>query len=94
MIGGSGHVTSAVETARMLRESMAETGGYGRAPAGAGMGEVLEVRVDKSSLFDVEVRRVARPLAQQARVAGATDAVNASRRGASALQQQQRRLGK
>lgn len=94
MIGGSGHVTSAVETARMLRESMAETGGYGHAPAGSGMGEVLEVRVDKSSLFDVEVRRVAQPLAQQARVAGATDAVNASRRGASALQQQQRRLGK
>lgn len=94
MIGGSGHVTSAVETARMLRESMAETGGYGRAPAAAGMGEVLEVRVDKSSLFDVEVRRVAQPLAERARVTGAADAINASRRGASALQQQQRRLGK
>ncbi len=94
MIGGSGHVTSAVETARMLRESMAETGGYGRAPAAAGMGEVLEVRVDKSSLFDVEVRRVTQPLAERARVTGAADAINASRRGASALQQQQRRLGK
>ncbi|WP_404419161.1 hypothetical protein [Brevundimonas vesicularis] len=94
MIGGSGHVTSAVETARMLRESMAETGGYGRPPAPAGVGEVLEVRVDKSSLFDVEVRRVAQPLAEQARVTGAADAINASRRGAAAVQQQQMRLGK
>ena len=94
MIGGSGHVTSAVETARMLRESMAETGGYGRAPSASGAGEVLEVRVDKSSLFDVEVRRVAKPLAEQARVAGAADAINASRRGSAALQRQQGRLGK
>ena len=33
MIGGAGHVTSAVETARMLRETMAETGGAAGASA-------------------------------------------------------------
>jgi hypothetical protein len=34
MIGGSGHVTSAVETARMLRETMAETSGGSSRAAG------------------------------------------------------------
>ena len=33
MIGGTGHVTSAAETARMLRETMAETGGAAGASA-------------------------------------------------------------
>ncbi|WP_438853171.1 hypothetical protein [Brevundimonas nasdae] len=92
MIGGQGQVTSAAETARLFQE-LGDARGWGAGAGSAAMGEVLEVRVDKSEFFDVEVRRVAKPLADQARRGGAADAINASRRGAAAVQRGQMRLG-
>lgn len=76
MLGGQGQVTSAAESARLLREMFA---GYAP-PSGANGGRVpsaerLELDVSPSPYFDVRVRRVAGPVAESAARRGAAGAV-------------------
>lgn len=57
MIGGAGHVTSAVETARMLRETMAETGG-GAASAAAPVVHMPGITINAPGADPVALKRV------------------------------------
>lgn len=57
MIGGTGHVTSAVETARMLRETMAETGG-GTASAAAPVVHMPGITINAPGADPVALKRV------------------------------------
>lgn len=55
----------------------------------SGGGDILRVEVDKSDLFDVKVRRISAPMAQQAGVAGAE---GGSIKAQTAIAKNQRRL--
>ncbi|MEM9965015.1 MAG: hypothetical protein AAGC58_06680 [Asticcacaulis sp.] len=55
----------------------------------SGGGDILRVEVDKSDLFDVKVRRISAPMAQQAGVAGAE---GGSIKAQTAMAKNQRRL--
>ena len=57
MIGGTGHVTSAVETARMLRETMAETAG-GTATAAAPVVHMPDITIYAPGADPVALKRV------------------------------------
>lgn len=57
MIGGAGHVTSAVETARMLRETMAETGG-GAAALAAPVIHMPGITINAPGADPVALKRV------------------------------------
>ena len=57
MIGGAGHVTSAVETARMLRETMAETAG-GAATAAAPVVHMPGITINAPGADPVALKRV------------------------------------
>nr|DAQ12742.1 MAG TPA: tail tape measure [Caudoviricetes sp.] len=57
MIGGTGHVTSAAETARMLRETMAETGG-GAASSAAPVIHMPGITINAPGADPVALKRV------------------------------------
>lgn len=70
MIGGNGHVTNAVETARMLRESLAETGGG--VAASARSVEHRVVVVPERESFITLAAQTAGPIARSAAERAAT----------------------
>lgn len=72
MIGGNGHVTNAVETARMLRESLAETGGG--VAASARSVEHRVVVVPERESFITLAAQTAGPIARSAAERAATTA--------------------
>ncbi|WP_374322630.1 hypothetical protein [Brevundimonas sp.] len=72
MIGGNGHVTNAVETARMLRESLAETGGG--VAASARSLEHRVVVVPERESFITLAAQTAGPIARSAAERAATTA--------------------
>lgn len=82
MIGGKGQVTSAAETARLLRETFDAAGGAAGGRSG-GVGEGgLEVTVRTTRDFEATVRRTSRAEARSAAATAGSHAVRTSLAGA------------
>lgn len=88
MVGGTGHVSSSAETARMLKDMMADTAGGGRT--------VIEQHHHWDLRHAVTTEQLLRQMdvkAGQAEQRAIRTSIDANRRGAPGLQQRMRRTG-